>query len=236
MSICSDARSLAALAVLGVSLGSTACFDVNRREVTGHAPLLLDDFEDGDQAPTAPQFQTWACYPWQTDAMQPTCVATGPGFKSEHAEAFGFELGAPLDGAPDTSVGAGLGLFAPLPVDLSVWTSLRFDAKFEPSAGAAADGTTLWVRLKCGSADHTAGSVPGDFGVDSPAHVAADWSSITLPWTSFQQPDYQFIALNVLDCIAKTAKLEFEIQRVDDRPDLIDGRSGTLTLDNVVLE
>jgi hypothetical protein len=244
MSICGKARTFATVAVLGASLGLTACFNVNQIEVTGAAPLLLDDFEDGDQESSRQEFQGWGCYPWQTGAKQPTCVTTAPGFNSERAEAFTFELGAPLDGAPDTSVGVELGLFPKLPEDLRAWTTVKFDAKFQPSASGSAaedlqrgvDGTTLWVRLKCDSVDHSAGSEPGGFQVEHPVHVGVGWSSFTIPWPQFQQPDWQKILVHVLDCVANVDSLVFVSQLVDLRPDLVDGQSGTLTLDNVSLE
>jgi hypothetical protein len=245
MSICGESRSLATLAVLGASLGLTACFNVKQVEVTGAAPLLLDDFEDGDQESSSQEFQGWGCYAWQKAAKPPTCVTTAPGFNSQRAEAFTFELSAPLDVRLNDTVGVELGLFPKLPEDLSAWTVVKFDAKFQPSPSRSAaedlqrgvDGTTLWVRLKCdGGVDHSAGSYPGGFQVEQPVHVGIDWSSVSIPLALFQQPDWQKILVHLADCVANVDGLVFGSQLVDDRPDLVDGQSGTLTLDNVSLE
>jgi hypothetical protein len=230
--------ALARLAGIGVCFCLTGCFDVTRVDVSGAAALEIDDFEDGDQVPSSALFDGWDCFEFEDAAPRPACLTKAPGFQSQRAESLTFELGAPLNG-DDSSVGAGIGVLAPIlaAVDFGDWQRLRFDAKFEPSALAAADATPVWIRVKC--KDVASGSVPGGFMIQEQVILGRDWSSVSRGWRrdpaaplaqpGFEQPVFQTIAIDAADCLATVSGLTFEIQRTDGQP-------GTLTLDNVALE
>jgi hypothetical protein len=236
MSICNRLSPVVALSILGTSLGAAACFDVSQVEVSSQAPLLLDDFEDG---PPSDRFTPWYCYAFQSDVPGPTCQEVAPGFHSQGAEALTFELNVPLDKQQADSVGVGIGLntLSPVPFDLSAWHTLRFDAKIswrDPNSPAKSD---LAVRVKCPATAPPGSALdPTSVWVEQHFDVGSEWSSLAAPLDAFQQPPFAVISIHVPDCSAQARSLVFEIALKDDRSGIVTGGSGTLTLDNVLLE
>jgi hypothetical protein len=225
MSSCSRAQSLRALAAFGASLCAAACFDVKRVEVTSGAPVVIDDFDDGDQN-ASNEFDSWGCYSFVRKQL-PCLATTG-------AEAFTFVFDLPTAEVPVEKIGVGVGVFdvAGPSVDLRPWATLRFDAKFEPSVVTSVDRATLWVRLKCVNVDPP-GSVDSD--VEWPVDVGRAWSPFATPLSKFQQPAWQPTRILASDCLASVDVVAFEMQLADESGELT-GQSGTLTLDNVSLE
>jgi hypothetical protein len=239
MSICNRLSPVVALSILGTSLGAAACFDVNRVEVSSQAPLLLDDFEDGDQVPRSDRFTPWYCYAFRSDVPEPTCQGVAPGFHSQGAEALTFELNVPLDMQQAGSVGAGIGLstLSPVPFDLNAWHTLRFDAKFESRDPSSSAKSSLAVRVKCPATAPPGSALdPASVWVEQHFDVGSEWSSLAAPLDAFQQPPFVPVSIHVPDCGAQARSLVFEIPLTDDRSGIVTGGSGTLTLDNLVLE
>lgn len=215
---------------MGASLCAAACFDVKRVAVTSAAPVVIDDFEDGNQD-ALNEFDSWGCYSFARKQLP--CLATAG------TEAFPFELEQPTPEIPAEKIGVGLGVFSlVLPsVDLRPWATLRFDAKFEPSVVSLVDQATLWVRLKCVNIDPPPpGSVEGGFQIELPVDVGRAWSTFATPLAKFQQPGWQPIRILAPDCLASVDAVAFEMSLTDPRSEELTGQSGTLTLDNVSLE
>jgi hypothetical protein len=238
MSIFADWRLHARCALS--SLAIAGCFEVRQVGVEPALPALeIDDFEDGNDAPSSSLFASWHC---ETSPGPPraSCGPVAPGFASGVAEVVRFEIVDPPNGSIDY---AGMLLEAPSrlgPLDLSAYQSIAFSAKLErmPRAGDSAgpdddgaEAVDLLVRTACDGVGQSRGLPYGSW-LEAPSPVGPEWSSLSVDVAQLIRPNY-VLDLNRLDCLANVESLIFYIG-----PELSDGEgmAGTLTIDDVVLE
>ena len=211
-----------------------ACFDVEKVDVTGHARLLIDDFEDHDVRPSTPQLAPWSGFSFAAYQALPTCDFTA-GFKSNFAYSMTFELQSAPPLTTD-GVGAGLGTgpsVSTSTVDFSSHESLHFNTKLVLSAPEPPHGIAFAVNFGCKSVDHQTGSVMYGFMVEDRFYPNADWQFVTLALADFEQPTWQGVSMtDPSDCPRLLDGFSFQVKLLDTS----ESASGTLTIDNVYFD
>ena len=242
MSIYNSLIRFRCLVMPAAALLATACFDVERVDVTNttRARLLIDDFEDGDNVPTSTMFGPLSCGAFSQEQLpQPICDIAA-GFESNFGYLLNFSLQAPPIEMSD-GIGVGLSIASAVgTVDISSYKSIHLDAKMDLGSPPLPVATLFQIGIACSSVRHPQGTVKGgfmvtyDFAVADEFPLSGEWKSITIELAQFKQPGWQVVRMfDKNECTKLVDALFFNVQSP-----LVSGQSaaGTLTIDNVWLE
>ncbi len=177
----------ARIGVLLAAVAVTGCYDLERLDPGPESYfLLIDDFEDGDDEPSASQFSSWRADPFNAD-YEHIVVKVIPGGYSEYAFTgeFTFEYpGAKYSGMNLGVTGASLD-----PVDARVYESFHFSARAEPGDRPFPELTDFYVQLGCSDAPPK-GLVKGPFWIQQNVELTSDWQTYELSLDAFSEPNH----------------------------------------------
>jgi hypothetical protein len=200
----------------------------------GPPALLIDSFENGSSTPDSTLFSPWFYYTYNPPNQPASSSVIPGGFDSNFAIYLSFQLQDFPNGYTDYP-GAGLGTHLKTGFrDFSAYTYITFDAKLSLDLdGSVAATPYIRVRVTCPMVSSL--SVSGGFQVSNGVTVGTDWAAYVLPLAEFQEPpDQTSVAVfNADACLKMFTGIDFTYD-----PMLSDGQgiSGTLTLDNIVLQ
>jgi hypothetical protein len=211
------------------------CFEVqevpvDRAGTARPAPLLIDDFEDGDPRPSASNIEPWRCATYSPGpGVQP--VACGPvaeGYGSSRGYSLWFALSDARDGVDRFPLAV---LFAPitLPMDVSLYEELRFSARYAGDTPLP-ETAFLEVRLSCFAENEGPPT-----SLDNAVLLTGVWQRNPLLLANFAQPEWQIEEqserADAALCATGINALSFGITGFSDG----DAATGTLMVDDVYL-
>jgi hypothetical protein len=212
------------------SLAAGACYDVTKVPLP---PLIVDNFDDGDDKPRTDRFLPWTCRtvrnstdgpgaPPGADGGAPDLQCqVGPVGTHEFAITLPFVVDDPPDGQRQLG-GAEIATQASQPgADFGAFRQLVLSAILESGTPGLPAGTQLRVEIRCalGGTTRTLDQVVPGLAID------ADWQNFPLDLANFAPP--------LPGCLDQVESLHFSV-----RPGLPDGQSarGALHLDNIYLQ
>lgn len=226
------------VAVLLSAFAVQACFDVTKIDPGDGgpcAPLVVDDFENGNLQPTLGQLGPWQCFTYNPEGQAVSC---GVGTDSDGTRSLfvQFDVQDPVDGTANTG-GAGVETYVTGDtLDLRGYVDLVVGVQLISGTPPLSSSTQLEVSLACNSAPLENASITGLVNVSQQIAVTigADWTTAHLDLSSFVQPIWMNNRLlgGTSACLAQISGLTFAVT-----PNLPDGQSaaGTLRIDNLAL-
>jgi hypothetical protein len=184
-------------------------------------PLVVDDFEDGDNVPRDSHFAVWEHYSWSPAGQDIYSWVDSPGFNSNHGMHVRWSLLDAPDGVTRYTGGGLRSVAVNKVVDLSKYTRMVFSHRFEASASCK-PVPDFGVSIGC-----------PELGVAYQLFVpvSESWTTVVLPFADFEIPDYLVDGGSSLaDCLAAVDGFSFSFGS-----HLLDGEcsEGAVWLDDI---
>jgi len=226
-------RSRAAAMLVVTALAAPACFDVH----TVQPPIFpIDDFDDGDLRPLAPNFAEWICYIFNADRDGAACTLDhDEGDHSPFSLSLSFTVHDPAN-ATQQDGGAGLATYASQPEDLTRFLGLNFHIRLDSGVPALPVDTVVDVEIGCQTAKPAPGSstMHNLYVLQSGRYTEA-WQTIDLALAEFAPPSEPTMAIDggAPACLRLADGIRFAVH-----PGLHDGDSaqGILHVDDIYFE
>jgi hypothetical protein len=220
------ANHLAGLVLTAISL--TACFEVvsDGTAARPSAPLLIDDFRDGDQLPVSPLFAPWVCGTWPATSSVECDRSSSPD--GDWAQSLHMSLQDPPDGILDYPSGFQEARLLVGTLDLSGYESVTLNAKFEPGDPAPPLPVELTLRVWC---DALSTQLDGTW-LQHTVGLGPNWQALIIPLAELRRPQY-LSSFGRQECLRGVDAFWFQVM-----PALVDGQAalGTLSVDQVGLQ
>lgn len=164
--------------LLLAAVSAVGCFDVSTDRP---APLLIDDFDSGSALPADRHFDQWRCGKYKPD-MKEDCEC-GYDATTYHSYPYSMYLQATIVETGDLKeAGAQLYTQGYAPEDLSHFSEIVFDARYQASSPALPGDAPLYVELWCSSASgHVLEPVQN-------WQSATDWQTFAIELSQFTSP------------------------------------------------
>jgi len=222
---------------------TASCFNPQSVEVSTREDsstpqrLLIDDFEDGNRAPSNGKFENWQCiqvgYNDQWQLLKCGITPLGGGSSSNYAYALDFVLADDFNENreyPSDELLTNL----TVPLDASEYRNFVFDTRLIPGDLPTPTETYVRIHLSCLKLNPT-GEINYDYEVGAGVVPTLEWQTHVLPIADFVQFDWlrKTTPIDEHACAKAVDVVKFELQ-----PNLADGAStnGTLMIDNVYLQ
>lgn len=174
--------------VLALTLAVGGCYDLERLDPgpeTYH--LLIDDFEDGDNLPSATEFSDWRAFPFKEEYDRAVELELTEGNGSDFAYVGDFELRYPVGGGI-SGISLGISGATRDPVDARVFRKFHFSARLLPDTPFP-EATEFYVQLGCDGAPPL-GTLQAPFFVQQNVPRSSDWITLELSLDAFGEPDH----------------------------------------------
>jgi hypothetical protein len=224
------------------AMTSMGCFSIQEVDVTGRAAsprVVLDDFDDGDLAPSTDLFDNWQCYQFNSEPRVPesSLVLRTDG---NLAYSLSFDLTGPAVPS-NNGIGAGMYLLRQAgTVDLRPYQRLHVSVKLDSGSPPLPAAARFEIGVVCTTVSRGSGSgtwlpaVVEEYSISDEFPTPDDWHSLTVSlhqlmppaWLKTQEP-------NAGDCLKAVDFLHFELSSSFD---VNQHASGTLAIDDVWLE
>ena len=143
---------LARIVVIAAAVALGGCYDMSTLDPgTEGGTLLVDDFEDGTEMPSIPNFQSWKIYPFMSGegVVSDDLDFDTPGSNDTHALRGDFVF-KPVGGV---FTGASLGIQSPrVLLDARKFRALYVSARFDSGGVALPGNARFYADLNCNSA------------------------------------------------------------------------------------
>jgi len=225
-------RSVSHFALGVMTLGQllVGCFDVEQVDVpeakAKPAPLLIDDFDDGDRQPSLESLELWHCFGDNGTAQNLRADPEKQGAHSTAGRAITFDLVDVTDGKQDYQA-VELQARASVPLDLTDYERFVFWAALD--ARATPDALPVRIKLSCDDLGDGAELESPDQSVPAGGPFRAH----STPMAKFYHPAWIETDYDEASCLARVSALSFFLQ-----PEMLDGSraSGRLTVDDAYLQ
>ena len=197
--------------------------DTHLCQTRGEEPLLLDDFEDGDSVPSAPEFQIWQHYSYNPSGQD---VDSTPSPVAQKDSNYGMEVTFFLEdeaNGVNADPGGGIRSLANEAfVDLSRFSRVVFDVAYQATDPDCVPLEFVTVRIAC--SEHNAVFMLN-------AEPGSDYETVTLQLKDFSQPFFlpENPEVDWFECFGVADGIDFQFQ-----PRILDGEcgAGRLYFDN----
>jgi eukaryotic-like serine/threonine-protein kinase len=170
-------------------------------------PILVDDFEDGDKAPSDPRFARWQFFTWNPQEQQVASWLEGPGDGSNLARHLQWYLVDTPNGKVEYT-GAGIRTLASnVYIDLSRYTRIVFSHRYQ-ALGDCKPSTRVGVSFGCPEYRTAYQAV---------LPASEEWVTVSVPFRDFEVPEYlqpagasQDVCLTVVDGLSFGAFADLE--------------------------
>ena len=228
-------------AALFGALALVSCYDMQELDPGPEHPyLLIDDFEDGDDAETgmmasASQFRhMWQAAPFNADNNRGMVHYLEITPADPSAFALGGEFTFTDPGNDDfTGVNVGVSNARPL-LDARFFEAIHFTIRFDQGTSRFPSTTKFYVQLGCDSAPTVNDDGP-PWIHGSIMGVSNDWKTLRVRTADLVKPQEQDFVLEggVTDCLARVDSVRVTVST---KPRLEEPVTGRLYLDDIYFE
>jgi hypothetical protein len=208
-------RASVGVTVAAVMLGG--CYDMSTLDPGEEGgKLVVDDFEDGTEMPSIPNFARWTIFPFKSGegVLSKELGIDAPGSDDARALHADFVF-APLGGA---FTGASVGIQAErVLLDARKFRALYVSARFESGGVALPDNARFYADLNCNSAPPR-GNVTKPFWVTKNMPISADWKELRLEHFDELNTEEEKIDGEADVCLAVVDGIRFTVSLIPTAP------------------